>query len=115
MWTGLNGIANGGSIQVPFDNDCGDVTLPALLNPGAVDACHPGSEVVCDADVNAELNNDLADCIAQSGITYLTGINATGTNNPFLTCGEYTEGTVANPAPVNSIDDDPFGGETSTT
>ena len=112
MWTGLNGIANGGSIEVPFDNDCGDVTLPALLNPGAVDACHPGSEVVCDADVNAELNNDLADCIAQSGITYLTGINATGTNNPFLTCGEYTEGTVANPAPVNSIDDDPFGGET---
>ena len=112
MWTGLNGIANGGTIEVPFDNDCGDVTLPALLNPGAVDACHPGSEAVCDADANAELNNDLADCIAQSGITYLTGINATGTNNPFLTCGEYTEGTVANPAPVNSIDDDPFGGET---
>ena len=112
MWTGLNGIANGGTIEVPFDNDCGDVTLPALLNPGAVDACHPGSEAVCDADANAELNNDLADCIAQSGITYLTGVNATGTNNPFLTCGEYTEGTVANPAPVNSIDDDPFGGET---
>jgi hypothetical protein len=29
-----------------------------------------------------------------------------------LTCGEYTEGTVSNPAAVNSIDDDPFGGET---
>jgi hypothetical protein len=112
MWNNTNGVANNGTIQVPYDNDCGDVTLPTLLNPGAIDACHPGSETVCCPDANLDINEELAECIGQSGITYLCDVQATGTNNPFLTCGEYTEGTVSNPAAVNSIDDDPFGGET---
>ena len=111
-WTGITGVDNNGTIQVAYDNDCGDVTLPTLLNPGALDACHPGSETVCCPDANIDINDDLAACIGQSGLTYLCDIQATGTNNPFLTCGEYTEGTVSNPAAVNSIDDDPFGGET---
>ena len=91
-------VTNNMSIQIPYTSNCGDVDLPAVLDPLADDACD--TPVVCDSMANAEANamlDDMGIPHTPDQITYLVDIDATGDNNPYLTGGATTYGNVTTP------------------
>jgi hypothetical protein len=95
---------NFGSIDVPYDSYCGEVTVPTIADPMATDDC--GSTAVCDSTDNAEANAAIADALgagilgADGHLDLLTSVTTTGINNPFVTGGESSLGTIATPAPM---------------
>ena len=73
------------SIQIPYTSNCGDVDLPAVLDPLADDACD--TPVVCDSMANADANamlDDMGIPHTPDQITYLVDIDATGDKQPVL-------------------------------
>jgi hypothetical protein len=92
------GMTNNITVDVPYDSNCGDVTLGEVIDPMAADACD--SPVVCDTVANAEANA-LLDAMGiphnPDHVTYLVDIDADGINNPFLTGGATTTGAVTTP------------------
>ena len=91
-------VTNNMSIEIPYTSNCGDVDLPAVLDPLAGDACD--TPVVCDSMANADANamlDDMGIPHTPDQITYLVDIDATGDNNPYLTGGAATYGSVTTP------------------
>ncbi len=91
-------VTNNMSIQIAYNSNCGDVNLPAVLDPLAGDACD--TPVVCDSMANADANamlDDMGIPHTPDQITYLVDIDATGDNNPYLTGGATTYGNVTTP------------------
>ncbi|MEE2918959.1 MAG: T9SS type A sorting domain-containing protein [Bacteroidota bacterium] len=90
------GLDNGEVVVVAYDDVYGNVTLPAIANPSASDNC---SEVEpCDSAANAEANAMLADMLGlEETIAYLSSVEGTGLNNPFLTGGDWTTGVITTP------------------
>ena len=91
-------VTNNMSIEIPYTSNCGDVDLPAVLDPLAGDACD--TPVVCDSMANADANAMLDDMsIPQTAghIAFLVDVDATGENNPYLTGGATTYGSVTTP------------------
>ena len=100
-FTNTGGLNNNATVQVPYDNFCGDVTLGDVVDAAASDNCD--TPVVCDPVANADANALLDDMNiphSPDDIAYLVDIDASGTNNPFLTGGAYTEGNITTPAPL---------------
>ena len=98
---GTNGLSNNSIVEVPYDNFCGDVTLSAdaILDVEAQDNCD-GVDV-CDSLANESANAMLDDMNIPHNpghIAHLVDVDASGTNNPFLTGGAYTEGAITTPA-----------------
>ena len=95
------GIGNNGAVAIPYDNYCGDVTLPAIADVSATDIC--SSAASCDESSTSEANDAISallgsDILGEDGqLDLLTEVTTTGVNNPFVTGGEYTIGTVSTP------------------
>ena len=95
---------NNGNINVPYDSYCGEVTVPQIADIMATDDC--GATAVCDSTDNAEANAAIADALgtgilgADGHLDLLTSVTTTGINNPFVTGGEYSLGTISDPAPM---------------
>ena len=95
---------NFGSIDVPYDSYCGEVTVPTMADIMATDDC--GATAVCDSTDNAEANAAIADALgagilgADGHLDLLTSVTTTGVNNPFVTGGESSLGTITTPAPM---------------
>ena len=96
------GIGNNGAVAIPYDNYCGDVTLPAIADVSATDIC--SSAASCDESSTSAANDAISallgsDILGEDGqLDLLTEVTTTGVNNPFVTGGEYTIGTVSTPA-----------------
>ena len=91
-------VTNNMSIEIPYNSNCGDVDLPAVLDPLAGDACD--TPVVCDSMANADANamlDDMGIPQAAGHIAFLVDVDATGDNNPYLTGGATTYGSVTTP------------------
>ena len=91
-------MTNNMSIEIPYTSNCGDVDLPAVLDPLAGDACD--TPVVCDSMANADANamlDDMGIPQAAGHIAFLVDVDATGDNNPYLTGGATTLGSVTTP------------------
>ena len=91
-------VTNNMSIEIPYTSNCGDVDLPAVLDPLAGDACD--TPVVCDSMANADANamlDDMGIPQAAGHIAFLVDVDATGDNNPYLTGGATTLGSVTTP------------------
>lgn len=103
-FTNTGGLSNNATVEVPYDNFCGDVTLSDVVDATATDNCD--TPVVCDQEGNADANA-LLDGMniphSPDDIAYLVDIDANGTNNPFLTGGAYTEGDITTPAVGDSL------------
>ena len=92
----VGGLMNGETVSVSYDDNYGSVTLPGLVSPTAMDNCQEPES--CDSAATAEANAMLMDVLGlEEGLAYLVEVNATGINNPFLTGGETTSGTIATP------------------
>ena len=95
---------NNGSIEVPYDSHCGEVTVPQIADVMATDDC--GATAPCDSAENAEANAAIAGALgagilgADGNLDLLTSVTAEGPNNPFITGGEYSLGTITTPAPL---------------
>ena len=93
---------NNESIEVPYDTYCGEVTVPAIADIMATDFCSDAN--ACDADANAAANAMIADALGMDmlgedgHLDYLTSVTTSGINNPFVTGGDYTLGTISTPA-----------------
>ena len=101
----VNGKTNNfGSIDVPYDSYCGEVTVPTIADIMATDDC--GATAVCDSTDNAEANAAIADALgagilgADGHLDLLTSVTTTGVNNPFVTGGESSLGTIATLHPM---------------
>ena len=96
------GVGNNGAVAIPYDNYCGDVTLPAIADVSATDIC--SSAASCDESSTSAANDAISallgsDILGEDGqLDLLTEVTTTGVNNPFVTGGEYTIGTVSTPA-----------------
>ncbi|OUU19090.1 MAG: hypothetical protein CBC05_00545, partial [Crocinitomicaceae bacterium TMED45] len=94
--------SNNESIEVPYDTYCGEVTVPAIADVMAADFCSDAT--ACNMDANADANAMIADALGadmlgeDGHLDYLTGVTTSGINNPFVTGGAYTVGTVTTPA-----------------
>ena len=90
------------SIEVPYDTYCGEVTVPAIADVMASDFCSDAT--ACNMDANAAANAMIADALGadmlgeDGHLDYLTGVTTSGINNPFVTGGDYTVGTITTPA-----------------
>ena len=60
VFSGLDGVENGGTVTVPYNSIFGEVILPVLLDPVANDLC--GTPVACDEGANDALNLHLGCC-----------------------------------------------------
>ena len=95
-------VGNNGAVAIPYDNYCGDVTLPAIADVSATDIC--SSAASCDESSTSAANDAISallgsDILGEDGqLDLLTEVTTTGVNNPFVTGGEYTIGTVSTPA-----------------
>jgi hypothetical protein len=90
-------LMNNETVSVGYDNNFGSVTLPELVNVDAADNCQ--DPVSCNDASTAEANALLADALGlEEFFPYLLNVEATGLNNPFITGGAYTTGTIATPA-----------------
>ena len=93
---------NNGSLEVPYDSYCGEVTVPAIADIMAMDNC--GDATACDLEANEAANAMIADALgadvlgADGHLDYLTGVTTSGINNPFVTGGAYTLGSITTPA-----------------
>ena len=93
---------NNESIEVPYDTYCGEVTVPAIADVMASDFCSDAT--ACNMDANAAANEMIADALGadmlgeDGHLDYLTGVTTSGINNPFVTGGAYTVGTITTPA-----------------
>ena len=93
---------NNGSLEVPYDSYCGEVTVPAIADIMAMDNC--GDATACDMEANEAANAMIADALgadvlgADGHLDYLTGVTTSGINNPFVTGGAYTLGSITTPA-----------------
>ena len=97
VFSGLEGVANGGTVTVPYNSIFGEVILPVLLDPVANDLC--GTPVPCDEGANEALNLTLGAAVGQDlDLTYLVGVQTEGDNNPFMTEEGETEGNIMTPA-----------------
>ena len=97
VFSGLEGVANGGTVTVPYNSIFGEVILPVLLDPVANDLC--GTPVPCDEGANEVLNLTLGAAVGQDlDLTYLVGVQTEGDNNPFMTEEGETEGNIMTPA-----------------
>ena len=96
------GVGNNAAVAIPYDNYCGDVTLPAIADVSATDIC--SSAASCDESSTSAANDAISallgsDILGEDGqLDLLTEVTTTGVNNPFVTGGEYTIGTVSTPA-----------------
>jgi hypothetical protein len=92
---------NNASVNVPYDSYCGEVTVPTIADVAAVDAC--GAATSCDTMATDNANAEIAaalgmDILGEDGyLDLLTNVTTSGINNPFVTGGEYTLGTIATP------------------
>ena len=92
---------NNGSLDIPYDSYCGEVTVPMIADVSATDAC--SSTAVCDSADNAEANAAIAavlgtDILGEDGhLDLLTSVTTSGINNPFVTGGETTLGEITTP------------------
>ena len=92
---------NNASVDVPYDSYCGEVTVPAIADVAAGDAC--GAATSCDTMATENANAEIAaalgmDILGEDGyLDLLTNVTTSGINNPFVTGGEYTLGTIATP------------------
>ena len=97
VFSGLDGVENGGTVTVPYNSIFGEVILPVLLDPVANDLC--GTPVACDEGANDALNLTLGAAVGQDlDLTYLVGVQTQGDNNPFMTEEGETEGNIMTPA-----------------
>ena len=93
---------NNGSLSVPYDSYCGEVTVPAIADVSATDVC--SSAAVCDSAANADANAGIAEVLggdilgADGHLDLLTSVTTSGVNNPFVTGGEHTIGGISTPA-----------------
>ena len=92
---------NNASVDVPYDSYCGEVTVPTIADVAAGDAC--GEATSCDTMATENANAAIAaalgmDILGEDGyLDLLTNVTTSGINNPFVTGGEYTLGTIATP------------------
>ena len=95
------GLGNFGSQDVPYDSYCGEVTVPQIADVTATDVC--SGAATCDSAATADANAAIAAALgtdilgADGNLDLLNGVTMTGTNNPFITGGEYTEGDITTP------------------
>jgi hypothetical protein len=95
------GLANFGSQDVPYDSYCGEVTVPQIADVTATDIC--SGAATCDSAATADANAAIAAALgadilgADGHLDLLNGVTMTGTNNPFITGGAYTEGDITTP------------------
>ena len=83
-------------VSVAYDDAYGNVTLPEIVNPSASDNCQEAE--ACDSAATAEANAMLMDALGlEDTIAYLSNVEASGLNNPFLTGGAFTTGVLTTP------------------
>ena len=96
QFTHSGGLLNDEVVSVAYDDAYGHVTLPEIVSPTASDNCQEAE--VCDSTATADANAMLTEILGlEDNIAYLSSVDATGLNNPFLTGGEYTTGVLTTP------------------
>ena len=92
----IGGLMNEEVVSVPYDDAYGNVTLPEIVSPSASDNCQEAEP--CDSAATAEANAMLTEVLGlEDNIAYLSNVEATGLNNPFLTGGAFTTGVLTTP------------------
>ena len=96
VFMNVGGLMNEEVVSVPYDDAYGSVTLPEIVNPSASDNCQEAE--ACDSAATAEANAMLMEALGlEDTIAYLSSVEATGLNNPFLTGGAFTTGVLTTP------------------
>ena len=96
VFSNIGGLMNGEIVSVPYDDEYGNATLPEIVDPTAFDNCQDAE--TCDSAATAEANAFLMDALGiEDTIDFISQVDATGINNPFLTGGAYTTGVITTP------------------